>query len=148
MPSITCRHSAAFIACLVAAPLFAGQAAAEGSLGTRCEKLPELIFGTDPTGYKVSQASYDLVTGKCYQLEISSTGNKEYAVRGPAFFHNTWLRKVEAGGAEIKSTGLFELEFENAGKVEIFFVPIQMGKFTLTAEGLADKGTFTTFNVK
>lgn len=148
MRIITGRCALAVIACLAAVPFVSAGAMAEGSLGTRCEKLPALVFGTDDTGYKVSQASYDIETGKCYQLEISSTGNKEYAVRGAEFFRNIWLRKVEAGDVEIKATNLYELEFEKEGKAEIFFVMIQKGKYSLTAEGLADKGTSATFNVK
>ena len=123
-------------------------AAAAGSLATRCAELPKLEFGTDITGYKVSQESYDLETGKCYKLEISSSGNKEYVIRGSDFYRNIWLRKVEAGGVEIKAHSLYELEFENEGTLEIFFVPIQRGTYTLTAEGLEEKGTKAAFNVK
>ena len=123
-------------------------AIAAGSLAARCEKLPVLVFGTDPAGYKVSQETYELETGKCYRLEISSTGNKEYALRGEDFFRNIWLRKIEAGGMEIKAHSLYELEFENEAKAEIFFVPIQKGNYKLGATGLEDKGTVTTFSVK
>lgn len=123
-------------------------AQAEGNLATRCEELPALVFGTDVTGYKVSQESYDLVTGKCYQLEIESTGNKEYVIRGADFFRNIWLRKVEAGDMEIKAHSLYELEFENEGKAEIFFVPIVPGSYELAARGLEEKGTKATFNIK
>ncbi|MBX2806266.1 MAG: hypothetical protein KTR19_09860, partial [Hyphomicrobiales bacterium] len=108
-------------------------ARAEGSLATRCEELPVLTFGTDPTGYKVSQDSYNIETGKCYKLEVASTGNKEYVVRGANFFRNIWLRKVEAGGIEIKAHTLYELEFENEGKAEIFFVPIVPGGYELVS---------------
>ena len=128
------------------APLSSANAA--GSLAIRCEELPKLEFGTDITGYKVSQETYELETGKCYELEIASSGNKEYAIRGADFYRNIWLRKVEAGGVEIKAHTLYELEFENEGSLEIFFVPIQQGTFTLTAEGLEEKGTMATFNVK
>lgn len=123
-------------------------AIAAGNLAVKCENLPKLTFGIDDTGYKVSQAEYDLETGKCYKLEVGSTGNKEYAVRGAEFFRNVWLRKVEAGGAEIKAHSLHELEFENEGAVEIFFVPISTGDFTLSAAGMEDKGTLATFKVK
>lgn len=123
-------------------------ASAEGNLSTRCEELPALTFGTDDTGYKVSQETYDIETGKCYELAIASTGNKEYAVRGADFFRNIWLRKIEAGGLEIKAHSLYELEFENEGQAEIFFVPIVPGSYELVAEGLADKGTKATINVK
>lgn len=123
-------------------------AVAEGNLAVRCEALPELTFGVDPTGYKISQESYEIETGKCYQLEIASTGNKEYAIRGADFFRNIWLRKVEAGGIEIKAHSLYELEFENEGSAEIFFVPIVPGTYELAAKGLEDKGTVAKFNVK
>jgi hypothetical protein len=128
--------------------LAAAAARAEGNLATKCEELPKLVFGTDPTGFKVSQEKYDLVTGKCYELEISSSGNKEYAIRGENFFRNIWLRKIEAGGMEIKAHSLYELEFEKEGEAEIFFVPITPGTFTLAAEGLEDKGTKATFTIK
>jgi len=49
---------------------------------------------------------------------------------------------------EIKAHGLYELEFENEAKAEIFFVPIQQGSYKLAAAGLEDKGTVTTFTVK
>jgi uncharacterized cupredoxin-like copper-binding protein len=123
-------------------------AMAAGNLAAKCARLPELVFGTDPAGYKVSQDAYELETGKCYRLMISSTGNKEYALRGEQFFRNIWLRKIEAGGMEIKAHTLYELEFENEAKAEIFFVPIQEGSYKLSAAGLEDKGTLVTFNVK
>jgi hypothetical protein len=137
---ITATFSGALLA---AAPVLA-----EGNLSTRCEELPALTFGTDITGYKVSQETYDIETGKCYELAIASTGNKEYAVRGAEFFRNVWLRKIEAGGMEIKAHTLYELEFENDGQAEIFFVPIVPGSYELVAVGLEEKGTKATINVK
>ncbi len=121
---------------------------AAGNLATRCAELPKLTFGVDDTGFKVSQDAYELETGKCYKLEIASTGNKEYAIRGEDFFRNVWLRKIEAGGIEIKANSLYELEFENEGEAEIFFVPIQPGSFMLSAKGMEDKGTAAVFNIK
>jgi hypothetical protein len=133
----------------IAALNLAGAVAhAEGNLATKCEELPKLVFGTDPTGFKVSPEKYDLVTGKCYELQISSSGNKEYAIRGETFFRNIWLRKIEAGGMEIKAHSLYELEYEKVGEAEIFFVQITPGTFILAAEGLEDKGTKATFTIK
>lgn len=135
------------LAALVLMPV-SQQARAAGSLATRCEELPKLELGTDAAGYAVSQSTYDLETGKCYKLEIVSTGKKEYVLRGADFYRNIWLRKVEAGGMEIKAHSLYELEFENAAEAEIFFVPIQQGKYQLVSVGLEEKGTIITFNVK
>ncbi|MBL8573241.1 MAG: copper-binding protein [Hyphomicrobiaceae bacterium] len=135
---------------LAIAALIAGTtlAHAEGDLSRKCDELPALVLGTDDAGYAVSQKSYKLVTGKCYALTIKSTGKKEYALQGPVFFRNMWLRKVEAGGMEIKATHLVELEYEDAAEAEIFFVPIVAGKSTLAAKGLEDKGVVIEFDVK
>ena len=121
---------------------------AAGYLAGKAEELPDLVLGTDEAGYQVSQSQYTLETGKAYSLKIISTGRKEYALRGPAFFQFIWLRKVEAGGMEIKASALQELEFEDASEAEIFFVPIKPGKYTLSAAGLEHKGTQTEIRVR
>lgn len=126
----------------------ATSALAAGNLARKCQDLPELVLGTDEAGFAVSQATYEIETGKCYSLEIKSTGRQEYALRGPGFFRNMWFRKIEAGGMEIKATHFHELEFEDEAEVELFFVPIVDGSYTLAAAGLEQKGTVVTFNVK
>jgi len=125
-----------------------GGARAEGDLAVKPVELDTLLLGTDQIGYNVSVKEYNLETGKAYSLLIKSSGIKEYAMVAPAFFHNIWLRKVEAGGLEIKATGLYELEFEDEGEAELFFVPIRPGTYELYAKGLEDKGTVVTINVK
>ncbi len=124
------------------------EARAAGDLVRKCQRLPELVLGTDEAGYKVSQPTYELETAKCYKLEIKSTGRKEYALRGVDFFRNIWIRKVEAGGMEIKATNLYELEYEYEAESELCFTPIRTGTFTLAAAGLEAKGTVITFEVK
>ncbi|WP_135078792.1 copper-binding protein [Terasakiella sp. SH-1] len=121
---------------------------AKGYLARKSVELPDLVLGTDEAGYQVSTKEYNLETGKSYALKIISSGRKEYAMTGDDFFNFIWLRKVEAGGMEIKATHLYELEFEDEGEAEIYFVPIKPGKYILKAEGLEAKGTFTTINVK
>ncbi len=121
---------------------------AKGDLSIRCKKLPELVLGTDDAGYAVSRKEYRIETGKCYELEIKSSGRKEYVLRGPAFFRNMWVRKIEAGGMEIKATHLYELEFEDEAEAELFFTMIKPGRYTLAAIGLESKGTVVTFVVE
>src|SRR3546814_7522887 len=65
----------------------------------------------------------------------------EYAIVAPDFFDYIRLRKVEAGGLEIKANSLYEIEFEEEGEAELFFVPIRPGTYELYAKGLKDKGT-------
>jgi len=121
---------------------------AKGYLATRATKLPELVLGTDATGYEISQREYQLETGKAYRLKIRSTGAKEYAFEAPEFFKFIWLRKVEAGGLEIKASHVYELEFEDEAECEIFFVPIRPGRYKFRARGLEKQGVFGHFIVE
>ena len=123
-------------------------AAAEGYLATEAQKLPDLVFGADQAGFAVSQPSYELVTGKAYQLAIISSGRREYAIRGDEFFNFIWLRKIEVGDVEIKVNGLYEIEMEREGKATIIFVPIRPGKYRIYAKGLDAKGAVASITVK
>ena len=145
--SVLCRAAAA-VAILFLALDGQNMAAAKGDLSTRCKTLPELELGTDDAGYAVSQKEYKIETGKCYKLEIKSSGRKEYVLRGASFYRNMWVRKIEAGGIEIKATHLYELEFEDEGEAELFFTMIKPGKYKLVSVGLEEKGTVITFVVE
>lgn len=134
---------------LTAAAMLAGAPAfAKGDLGVKGTKLPELVFGIGDTGYGVSQKAYKVETGKLYELKIKSTGAKECALRAPKFFANVWLRKIEAGGMEIKVPYVHELEYENEGEAEVFFVPIRPGKYELACAGLEERGMSATIIVE
>lgn len=132
---------------LVAISMSSTPLLAKGDLSTRCKDLPELSLGIDAAGYKVSQKEYKLETGVCYSLVIKSTGKKEYAMQGAGFFRNMWVRKIEAGGLEIKAAPIYELEFEDESELELFFVMIKPGNYEFYAKGLKAKGTVVTFKV-
>lgn len=121
---------------------------AAGDLTRRTEALPDLVLGSETSDYSMSQAEYRLETGKAYQLKIIASGRKEYAFQAPEFAGAIYLRKVEAGGVEVKATTLNELEFEDAGEAEIFFVPIKPGKYRFYAKGLEGKGMLGVFVVR
>lgn len=123
-------------------------AVAEGDLTRRPTKLPDLVLGTEDNRYQLSHKDYQLETGKSYKLKIVSSGQTEYALQAPEFFASIFLRKVEAGDMEIKAISLTELEFEQEGEAEIYFVPIKTGNFEFYAEGLESKGMEGTFIVK
>ena len=137
-----------WIAALIMAGIGGGPALAEGDLSLKPMKLDDLVIGTDQSGYGVSKKDYDLVTGKSYQILIKSTGAKECAWVAPELAANIWLRKVEAGGVEIKAAVLNELEFEEAGEAEVFFVPIRPGSFAWRCRGLESRGVQGKFMVK
>jgi hypothetical protein len=140
--------AAVFFTAVALGVLWPGQSRAEGYLATQPTELEELVLGTDQIGYNVSVEEYNLETGKAYSLLIRSSGVKEYAIVAPDFFDYIWLRKVEAGGLEIKANAIYEIEFEDEGEAELFFVPIRPGTYELYAKGLKEKGTFVTINVK
>lgn len=123
-------------------------AQAAGDLTRRPVKLPDLVMGSDDSDYSLSQKEYELETGKAYKLAIISNGQKEYAFVAPDFFASIFLRKVEAGGMEIKAVSLTELEFEDAAEAEIYFVPVKSGEFEFELEGLEAKGMTGVFKVK
>lgn len=140
--------SAVFCTAVGLAALCPNESHAEGYLATKPIELETLVLGTDPIGFNVSVKEYNLETGQAYSLLIKSSGYQEYAVVAPEFFDFIWLRKVEAGGLEIKANSIYELEFENEGEAELFFVPIRPGTYELFARGLKEKGTSVTINVK
>ncbi|OEC34838.1 hypothetical protein SAMN05216600_11441 [Pseudomonas cuatrocienegasensis] len=121
---------------------------AEGDLTRRTSALPDLMLGNEQSDYAMSHSEYQLETGKAYQLKIIASGQKEYAFQAPEFATSIYLRKVEAGGVEIKAITLTELEFEDAGEAELFFVPIKPGKYRFYAKGLEGKGMLGHFLVK
>ena len=139
---------AIIILALSALVLSPQDAAAKGDLAVKATKLPDLVLGTDDTGYGVSQKEYSLETGKAYRLKIVSTGKKEYAIVAPELFSVIWLRKVEAGNMEIKAGALYELEFEKEATAELFFVPIRIGTYTMRAKGLEARGVVIKFNIQ
>lgn len=124
------------------------KASAAGDLTRKTEALPDLVLGSEASDYAMSHTEYQLETGKAYQLKVIASGLKEYAFQAPEFATAIYLRKVEAGGVEIKAMTLTELEFEQAGEAEIFFVPIKPGRFPFFAKGLESKGMQGVFVVK
>ncbi|MBS9478037.1 copper-binding protein [Ancylobacter radicis] len=138
-------HLAATLAATLA---LTGAAYAKGDLTLKPVELPELTVGTGNAGFGVSQTTYELETGKAYTLTVKSTGKKECAWQAPGLFQSIYLRKVEAGGMEIKAMTLTELEFEEEGEAEMFFVPIKPGTFAWFCKGMEERGMKGEFIVK
>lgn len=140
--------AAAAVGVVTVAMVFSNVVLAKGDLTRKPQALPDLVMGNEESDYSLSQKRYELETGTAYKLEIISSGLKEYALQAPEFFASIYLRKVEAGGMEIKALGLTELEFEDEGTAEIYFVPIKPGTFEFYADGLQNKGMVGEFVVK
>jgi len=138
-------HIAAALAATLA---LSGLAYAKGDLTLKPVELPGLTVGLGDSGYGVSQQKYELETGKAYSLELKSTGKKECAWQAPGFFQSIFLRKVEVEEVEVKAIGLTEVEFEQDGEAELFFVPIKPGTFPWFCKGMEERGMKGEFIVK
>jgi hypothetical protein len=112
------------------------------------QRLEPLRFGTETDNAALEPREYRLKVGQGYRLKIQATPGAEYAFVAPAFFRNIWIRKVEAGEVEIKSATLDELEFENGGEAELFFVAIRPGTYEYGSKGMIERGVVGKFIVE
>jgi hypothetical protein len=121
-------------------------AAAEGNLAARAERLPELkIDGAE--GFSVT--SYEIETGRFYRWRIESDGRGEYKLLAPELMRNSWVEQVSIEDKEVKPLGgLYAVEFDDEGEIDIYFVPIRPGTYEFYVEGMRADGMLGTFSVK
>jgi hypothetical protein len=112
------------------------------------KRLEPLVLGTEQDNTHMQPKEYRLKVGQGYRWKVIATPGAEYAFVAPAFLRNVWLRKVEVGEVEIKSATLDELEFENGGEAEIFFVAIRPGTYEFGSRGLMQRGVKGTIIVE
>jgi hypothetical protein len=91
---------------------------------------------------------WELETGKYYQLDITSDGNEEIAVVAPELFRNSWINQIVVNDLEVKSYGLYSVEFDDAGTFNISFVPIRPGEYEIYVPGYENRGLKGKFIVK
>ena len=103
-------------------------------------RLEPLRFGSETDNSALEPKEYRLKVGQGCRWKIQATPGAEYALIAPAFFRNIWIRKVEAGEVEIKSATLDEIEFENGGEAELFFVAIRPGTYEYGSKGMTERG--------
>jgi uncharacterized cupredoxin-like copper-binding protein len=104
------------------------------------KRLEPLRFGSETDNAYLEPREYRLKVGQGYRWKIQATPGAEYAFVAPAFFRNIWIRKVEAGDVEIKAATLDEIEFENGGEAELFFVAIRPGTYEYGSKGMMERG--------
>ncbi|MBQ0818314.1 MAG: hypothetical protein KBT60_10135 [Methyloceanibacter sp.] len=104
------------------------------------ERLKPLILGVDKDSSRMEPMEYRLKVGQGYRWKIKASDLTEYAFVAPAFIRNIWIRKIEVGGVEIKAVTVDEIEFENGGEAELFFVAIRPGTYEFGTKGLMERG--------
>lgn len=127
--------------------LLASSAAwAEGNLAVRAERLPELMIDG---GKGFSVTAYEIETGKYYRWRIESDGRDEYKLLAPELMRNVWVDQVSIEDKEVKPLGgLYAVEFDDAGEIDVYFVPIRPGTYEFYVEGMRSDGMVGTFTVK
>lgn len=134
--------------CVVLALLliWPGLVRAEGNLAVRAERLPELeIRGAE--GFSVT--TYEIETGKYYRWRIASDGRDEYKLLAPELMRNSWVEQVSIEDKEVKPLGgLYAVEFDDEGEIDIYFVPIRPGNYEFYVEGMQADGMLGSFVVK
>lgn len=103
-------------------------------------RLEPLILGTDEDSTYMEPREYRLKVGQGYRWKIKASEYSEYGFVAPAFIRNIWIRKIEAGGVEIKAVTFDEIEFEEGGEAELFFVAVRPGTYEFGTKGLMERG--------
>jgi plastocyanin len=106
------------------------------------ERLEPLVFGGDNDSTKMEPREYRLKAGQGYRWKIKASDLSEYAFVAPAFIRNIWIRKIEVGdpAVEIKAVTFDELEFEDGGEAEVFFVAVRPGVYEYGSKGMMERG--------
>ena len=131
---------------VIVALLAAGQVFAQAGLLTGgAEKLDPIRLSS---GQPLTDGPYELESGKYYEIEIEADGSAEIALNGPDFFRNVWIDEIVINDLEIRPLGVDSLEFDDEGVMEIAFVTIRPGSFSLQIPGTTSDNQRAVFNVK
>lgn len=112
------------------------------------ERLEPLVLGSEDNDFHMEPKEYRLKVGQGYRWMIRAENDFEYGVVAPELFRNIWIRKVEIGDIEIKTPSLDEIEFEDDGEAELFFVTVRPGNYEFGVRGMQDRGMVGTIIVE
>ncbi|MBD3787717.1 MAG: hypothetical protein IE922_12255 [Sphingomonadales bacterium] len=98
--------------------------------------LPEVILSVgEPLG-----GPWELKSGGYYEVEITADGSGEIGLEGTDFFRAIWVDEVVIEGLEVRPMGLHSVEFDRAGTMEIGFVAVKPGRYSLSIPGATGEG--------
>lgn len=112
------------------------------------ERLEPLVLGSEDNDFHMEPKEYRLKVGQGYRWVIRAELDFEYGVVAPEFFRNIWIRKIEVGATEIKTPMLDEIEFEDVGEAELFFVMVRPGTYEFGVRGMENRGMTGTIIVE
>ncbi len=122
------------------------ETAAEGNLARRAERLAELKIDA-ASGFSIK--AYQLETGKFYRLRVISDGRDEYSFRFPELSRNAWFDQIVIEDKEVKPYGgIYSLEFDDEGEIDVYFIPIRPGTYEFFVENYRESGMLGTFEIR
>ncbi|MGZ9809335.1 hypothetical protein ACXN5S_02625 [Pseudoroseicyclus sp. H15] len=142
--SVITRLNAAAALCVAVSLGAAAPAMAEGNLAAVPTTLDTLELGGD---LSISTSEYTLETGKYYHLTVASDGIEEFAFMAPELWRNSWINQVVINDLEVKPMGLYSIEFDDEGEIDIWFVPIRPGRYDFWVDGYENRGMAGFFMV-
>ena len=104
--------------------------------------LAPIMIGAGKT---LADKPYKLEAGKYYKLVLKSDGSREVPIVGAAFFRNIWVNQISINDIEVRPLGIDSFEFDDEGEIEMTFVPIKPGTYTLglpSAKSDRERATF------
>ena len=116
-----------FVAMLLITSEFAFAKNIKGLLHSRTTLAPITIGA----GQALAQKPYKLEAGKYYKLVLKSDGSREVPIVGAEFFRNIWVNQVSINDIEVRPLGIDSFEFDDEGEIELTFIPIKPGTYTL-----------------
>jgi hypothetical protein len=132
----------AILACVFAAV----SAHAEGNLAARATRLPDMAI--DSTELTLSVSQFELETGKYYRWRIVHDGGEQFQVLAPELFRNSWINQVVIDDLQVQPLGLYAVEVDDEGTVDVWFVPIRPGNYDFWIAGYENRGLAGTFVVR
>jgi hypothetical protein len=116
-----------FIMMLLLTGSFAQAKNIKGLLHSKTTLSPINISAGEP----LAEKPYKLEAGKYYKIVLKSDGSREVPIVGAAFFRNIWVNQVSINDIEIRPLGIDSFEFDDEGEIELTFIPIKPGTYTL-----------------
>ncbi len=131
--------------CLIFLP-FETVSYAEGNLASRATRLVDMQI--DSAELSLSVNEFEAETGKYYRWRIVHDGGEEFQIVAPDLFRNSWIDQVVINDLEVQPFGLYAIEFDDEGTIDIWFVPIRPGDYDFWIHGYRERGLAGKFVVR
>jgi len=100
------------------------------------------------SGEPLAEKGLNLQSGAYYKIDIVSDGSAELALAGADFFRAIWINEVVINDLEIRPLGLDSFEFDDEGTIELSFIAIKPGRYSLSIPGSTGDSQKVLINIQ